>query len=1374
MKKILLLFLMMLFSTIAFADFSLYLGSQKDYGCDVAYNSTNNEYLVVWLESYSTQMKRLKGVRISESGQPGTNFTISEYAQGLPSVAYNSQQNEYLVVFVSGIAPDLSVYGQRLSAAGSTIGGTIQLIPNAENPTVRYNSIAGNFLVVGEEKIPDNLQTGYSYTRYYSGKIAADGQPIGSAQMFYNSYPTSFVDTDDMSYTIAYAPVTSSETPQGRYLLAYNDPGNLMMLDSDGNAMITLTNPQSGEIYPSVPFQQSKISIAEGWDIAFGYWDNEPVFLIVWADRDNDMTWQGLQWTGIWGGLIDAEKIDYLTTESVANETFPISKIWSHWAYSSYSSTWNPVVEYSSASGKFMVAWRETPGLDPQNDTQVNHIRGNSMGSAEFTGSVPDNIIISATTGTEDPFNPAIAVSSVSPHALVVWEDKRNFGTYDFDIYGNLLETTVANNTPIGGNVNVNLGSGVNVTFNNVTNPGSTTLVTTSSGTPPPGGFQIVPFGSPVYYNIETTATFTGSIEICINYNDAGMTPAQEAALRLQVYEDPPGQWKDITTLLNTTTNIICGSVNHLSEFAIIFSTGAPDINVTPSSITTSVGDGGPTTETLVINNSGDADLYFNISDVIWEKMPGAASDISVGADGAAWMIGTNKNDNGYDIYRWNGADWDAIPGGAITIDVGSQSQVVVVNETNDIFKWDGSDWYPLSGKALQVSVASDGTMWAIGANKIFGGYEILKWNGNGWDLMPGGAVKISVGSQNHIWCVNEFSLVYRWNGSDWDLFPGIASDINVGADGSVWAIGAIPATDGYEIFKWNGSGWDKKYGGAVAVSVGSADHIWTVDDSGDIFRWNSSGADFPTWLKVSPLTGTVSSGSQQDIGVTFDATGLLPNTYNANIFIMSNDPDETIVQIPVTLEVLQSGFPIIRFDPRITEMRVGTPASVDVVLEGIIDLGSFEFEITYDGAVLQIVQDSDVTQGIFLGSTGRTIIPVGPTIDNTSGAIVYGAASLGTQPGASGDGVLATILWTPLAEGISPIDLKNIKIADTQGAQIAVQDEDGEIHVTSRFWADVDGDQDVDIIDIQLVAAHWNTKQGDANFDPIYDVDNQGQGDGDVDIIDVQLVASWWNKQIPSNSDQLQNTILVKSTRNKNVLLQIKANETAASDLCPSLSVFVESAANIGAFQFDVVLKNTDVTVSGIQLGEFLSANGDNVTQLGPVKKEGSDRYVMGAFSYGSHNSIEGEGLLATINLEGTIDHFIPVEITNIILTDMNGQQIELNAINAEYLSWNKNLATPENFALHQNYPNPFNPTTFISYDVLSLENTKQHVSLRIFNLQGQLVQTLVDEEKTSGTYRIQWNGLNAEGIRVPSGIYIYTLQADEFKTSGKMLLIK
>jgi hypothetical protein len=67
-----------------------------------------------------------------------------------------------------------------------------------------------------------------------------------------------------------------------------------------------------------------------------------------------------------------------------------------------------------------------------------------------------------------------------------------------------------------------------------------------------------------------------------------------------------------------------------------------------------------------------------------------------------------------------------------------------------------------------------------------------------------------------------------------------------------------------------------------------------------------------------------------------------------------------------------------------------------------------------------------------------------------------------------------------------------------------------------TTFWADVDQDGDVDIVDIQLVAARWGARAGDPLYDARYDVDNEGQGDGDIDIVDIQLVASWWNQTLP------------------------------------------------------------------------------------------------------------------------------------------------------------------------------------------------------------------------------------------------------------------
>ncbi len=134
------------------------------------------------------------------------------------------------------------------------------------------------------------------------------------------------------------------------------------------------------------------------------------------------------------------------------------------------------------------------------------------------------------------------------------------------------ISSAGSNNTQTGNNVKVSLSNDVSVTFDNVTGAGNTTLNTEVSGPAAPGGFSIVPSASPVYYDISTTAVFTGKVNVCIKYDDSGMTSFQESALKLQVYESPSGPWKDITTSVETNTNIICGEVTHFSDFAVMTS----------------------------------------------------------------------------------------------------------------------------------------------------------------------------------------------------------------------------------------------------------------------------------------------------------------------------------------------------------------------------------------------------------------------------------------------------------------------------------------------------------------------------------------------------------------------------------------------------------------------------------------------------------------------------------------------------------------------------------------------------------------------------------------------------------------------------------
>jgi photosystem II stability/assembly factor-like uncharacterized protein len=104
------------------------------------------------------------------------------------------------------------------------------------------------------------------------------------------------------------------------------------------------------------------------------------------------------------------------------------------------------------------------------------------------------------------------------------------------------------------------------------------------------------------------------------------------------------------------------------------------------------------------------------------------------------------------------------------------------------------------------------------------------------------------------------------------------------------------------------------------------------------------------------------------------------------------------------------------------------------------------------------------------------------------------------------------------------------------------------------------------------------------------------------------------------------------------------------------------------------------------------------------------------------------------------------------------------------------KDKGIPTSFALDQNYPNPFNPTTTIQF-ALPVNAT---VSLKIYNLLGQEVATLVDESKQAGYHEMHWNGRNQYGSQVATGVYFYRIEAKPvdggtpFTSLKKMVLIK
>jgi hypothetical protein len=144
---------------------------------------------------------------------------------------------------------------------------------------------------------------------------------------------------------------------------------------------------------------------------------------------------------------------------------------------------------------------------------------------------------------------------------------------------------------------------------------------------------------------------------------------------------------------------------------------------------------------------------------------------------------------------------------------------------------------------------------------------------------------------------------------------------------------------------------------------------------------------------------------------------------------------------------------------------------------------------------------------------------------------------------------------------------------------------------------------------------------------------------------------------------------------------------------------------------------------------------------------------------------SIEDQGELKVIS---TLDYD-----TYATAIDDNGNEIKVPMSFGSATVYNES-AIPTDFRLAQNYPNPFNPTTTIDYNVA---NTG-FISLKVYNVMGRLVKTLVDNQWTvagqASGYSVTWKGLDDNGQKVSAGLYIYRLQSGSMSTSNKMILLK
>ena len=220
--------------------------------------------------------------------------------------------------------------------------------------------------------------------------------------------------------------------------------------------------------------------------------------------------------------------------------------------------------------------------------------------------------------------------------------------------------------------------------------------------------------------------------------------------------------------------------------------------------------------------------------------------------------------------------------------------------------------------------------------------------------------------------------------------------------------------------------------------------------------------------------------------------------------------------------------------------------------------------------------------------------------------------------------------------------------------------------------------------------------------------------------------------------------------------------NTAGCVEFCDPVFLQLSHANSPCHFTFSLPQTDRYLYVENMGLTQIsLDINGHNIALMANENGRGDDGNIYSMPFEGKRSIdlleylVEGKNVF-DLRCEGPANTYANLLISDIDVDDGSGGKNEL----------------PITFTLGQNYPNPFNPETRISFEVPAQWNAP--VTLKVINIQGQIIATLVDGFIAPGNRSIVWNGRDKSGQRVASGVYFYQVVSGKFVKAKKMLLAK
>jgi len=436
-----------------------------------------------------------------------------------------------------------------------------------------------------------------------------------------------------------------------------------------------------------------------------------------------------------------------------------------------------------------------------------------------------------------------------------------------------------------------------------------------------------------------------------------------------------------------------------------------------------------------------------------------------------------------------------------------------------------------------------------------------------------------------------------------------------------------------------------------------------------------------------------------------------------------------------------------------VTSGRGGVPGStgklVPLVLTNLQDIYGIQFTLHFDPAVVKV--DSFVPAERINGFNINT------NLGDSSNQVTVLVFSLSNEIITSGSD---TVLFFALSvdslaqSGDTPLSLTNAWEAISTDPDIPAK----ELEVVNGFFTvdkfgDVNLDKQVNIGDVVSLIAYilgnvsLNSRQTDAA-----DINR----DGDINVGDlVGVINTILGRQINAPIGTLREPL---------AYLHLEYDSLQAGSE-GKIDLWADLKTSVAGVQLKIKYDPEQLTFSAPKL-----TSRSNSFEQPLYKDDGNGNLTIVFFRFGKAPITPGEGSILSLPVV-TSSNFdkekIQLFLKEAILADTEAVVIPVEK---------GEVILPKSFSLSQNYPNPFNPNTTIRFEigVGGGNQAAVNTTLKVYNILGQVVKTLVNEPKLPGIYYLTWDGKNEQGEKVSSGLYFYQLRAGNYNETKKMVLLK